>query len=153
MEKIIVFVSDSTHALQTLAPMCQPSNTNGGTNTHWIVVACPPRLTRHISKWLTHSARLQWRDKWSAKIFANLTPLLKGAGNQVETLIAPGSLVEMTDRLLKTHGAARVMDARLPLAGQEMQPVTREQPITPQNHRVLTSAMMSMGTLMMLVAE
>jgi hypothetical protein len=151
MEKIIVYVSDTAHALQTLAPMCQKPPEN--TPTEWIVVACPPRLTRHISKWLTHSARLQWRDKWSAKVFADLTPMLSGAGNQVKTLTAQGSLVEMTDQLHKTHGVARVLDARLPLVGQELQPVMKEQPISATNRWVVPGAMVSMGTLMALASE
>ena len=155
MEKIIVFVNDSAHALQTLAPMCQPSTapTQADTHTQWIVVACAPRLTRHVSKWLTHSARTQWRDKWSAKVFAEITPILSKAGNQVTTLSAQGSLIEMTDQLLKTHGTARVLDARLALVGQDLLPVMRDQPIQPENRWVLPGAMVSMGTLMALASE
>ena len=155
MEKIIVYVNDTAHAQQTLAPMCRASDSpaGAGVQTQWIVVACPPRLTRHISKWLTHSARMQWRDKWSAKVFADLKPMLSSPGNQVKTLTAQGTLVDLTAELIKTHGVARVLDARLALVGQEMQPVTREQPITAGNRWVLPGAMASMGTLMALASE
>ncbi len=155
MEKIIVYVNDTAHALQALAPMCQTSaaSANASVQTQWIVVACPPRLTRHISKWLTYSARLQWREKWSANVFTDLRPLLCGRGGQMKTLTAEGSLVEMTDRLLKTHGVARVLDARLALVGQDMLPVTREQSIRAENRWVLPSAMVGMGTLMALASE
>ena len=155
MEKIIVYVNDAAHALQTLTPMCQKADgsARAASETQWIVVACAPRLTRHISKWLTHSARLQWRQKWAAKVFADITPVLSRHGGQVKTLTAEGSLVEMTDQLLKTYGAARVMDARLGLVGQDMLPVTREQPIHEENRWVLPSAMVGMGTLMALASE
>ena len=155
MEKIIVYVNDAAHALQTLTPMCQPADgaAQARGQTLWIVVACAPRLTRHISRWLTHSARQQWREKWSAKLFADLTPLLSGPGGQMKTFTADGSLVEMTDRLLKTHGVARVLDARLALVGQDMLPVTREQPISAENRWVLPSAMVGMGTILALAAD
>jgi hypothetical protein len=73
--------------------------------------------------------------------------------NQVKTVTAQGSLVEMTDHLHKTYGVARVLDARLPLVGQDMQPVMKVQPSSATNRWVLPGAMVSMGTLMALASE
>jgi hypothetical protein len=155
MENIIVYVNDTAHALQTLAPMKQQARPLNATTpaTQWIVVACAPRLTRHVSKWLTHSARMQWRAKWSEKVFAEITPVLKADGSTVQTLTAQGSLLEMTDRLLKEHGAARVLDARLALVGQDLLPVTREQHISEGNRWVLPGALAGMGTILTLAAD
>ena len=41
METIAVFVNDARYAQHLLAPLLQ-----GAPPTHWIVVACAPRLTR-----------------------------------------------------------------------------------------------------------
>lgn len=155
METIIVYVNDAAHALQTLTPMRKQARepAAGTASVQWVVVACAPRLTRHVSKWLTHSARKQWASLWSEKIFAQIEPVLKADGNMVRTMTAQGSLVEMTDRLLKVHGAARVLDARLARIGQDLKPVTREQHISPENRWVLPGAMVSMGTILALAAD
>lgn len=155
METIIVYVNDAAHALQTLTPMRKQVQGpgSGATSIKWVLVACAPRLTRHVSKWLTHSARRQWASVWSEKIFTQIAPSLNADGNQVQTLTAQGSLVAMTDRLLKEHGAARVLDARLARIGQDLQPVTREQRISPENRWVLPGAMVSMGTILALAAD
>ena len=52
MDKIVVYVDDAAYALQQLAPML-----GTGAATGWILVACAPRMTRRISKWVSHSAR------------------------------------------------------------------------------------------------
>ena len=155
MESIIVFVNDSAYARQTLAPLKHQALSIGASAsaTHWIVVACPPRLTRHVSKWLTHSARMQWRAKWSDKLFAEIAPMLKANGSTVQTLTAQGSLVELTDRLLKQHGAAKVLDARLALVGQVLLPVTRDQPVGEGDCSVLPGAMPGMGPVLRLAAD
>jgi hypothetical protein len=127
MDKIIVYVDDANYALHQLQPM---EGAQSSEPIHWILVACPPRMTRHISKWVNHTARQNWRAKWSEKLFADLTPILKARGDTVLTSVAQGPLVDMTRTLIETHGAARVLDARRPKFGQDMAPVTAGHPAT-----------------------
>jgi len=54
MEKIAVFVNDAAHARHVLEPLLE-----GGRPTRWIVVACAPKLTRHIGRWVSNAARTQ----------------------------------------------------------------------------------------------
>ena len=71
MEKIIVYLDDAAYAQQQLAPMSsrrQPTARRQA--THWVLVACAPRMTRRISKWVSHSARENWRAQWAEKLFA-----------------------------------------------------------------------------------
>jgi hypothetical protein len=62
MHKAIVYIDDATHARQVLAPLVTGAQ---AATTHWVLVACAPRMTHRISKWVSHSARENWRAKWA----------------------------------------------------------------------------------------
>ena len=126
MEKIAVFVNDVAAARHILAPMLK-----GGGPTHWVLVACPPTLTRHIGRWVTHSARQQWRERWAAELFDALQPELKARpGSEVETLIAKRTLVDVSARLLARLPQLRLLDARQPRIGRVDEPISAAQPTT-----------------------
>ena len=145
MDNIIVYVDDATYALQMLQPML-PSG-DDRSPTRWIVVGCAPRVTHHASKWVTHSARESWRGKWAEKVFAQLVPLLQQEGDTVVTRLAKSTLCTQTESLIKEHGVARVLDARRPKFGQDLQPVTATQ--AQESHGVLgyAAALASAGLL------
>src|SRR6476659_669829 len=50
MQKVIVYLDDPAYARQQM-----PGAAAGP--THWVLVACAPRMTHRISKWVSHSAR------------------------------------------------------------------------------------------------
>jgi len=145
MDNIIVYVDDAGYALQLLQPMLPAGSSRSP--TRWIVVACAPRVTHHVSKWVTHSARESWRGKWAAKVFAQLVPLLQQEGDTVVTQMAQTTLSTQTESLMKELGVARVLDARRPKFGQDLQPVTTEQ--AQEHHGVLgyAAALASAGLL------
>lgn len=125
MENIIVYVDDAAYALHMLQPMCASGNARNP--ARWIVVGCAPRVTHRVSKWVTHSARESWRGKWADKVFASLTPLLQKDGDVVITQLAQTTLQTQTEALIREYGLARVLDARRPKFGQDLQPVTAAQ--------------------------
>ena len=145
MDNIIVYVDDATYALQLLQPMLQAGASRSP--TRWIMVGCAPRVTHHVSKWVTHSARESWRGKWASKVFSQLTPLLEKDQDSVVTLLAQTSLCAQTESLIKEHGTARVLDARRPKFGQDLQPVTATQ--VQEHHGVMAyaAALASAGLL------
>ena len=145
MDNIIVYVDDAAYARQMLQPML-PSG-DARSPTRWIVVGCAPRMTHHVSKWVTHSARESWRGKWAEQIFSQLVPVLQQAGDTVVTRLAQRTLSTQTEALIKEHGAARVLDARRPKFGQDLQPVTATQ--AQERHGVLgyVTALASAGLL------
>lgn len=155
MEKIIVYVNDAHHALEQIAPMQQQASGRlaGTQGTHWIVVACAPRMSQHVSKWLTHSARDAWRARWSERLFDAVLPQVRGGSDTAQGVVAKLPLVQMTELLLRQHGAARVLDARLALAGQALPPVTPNQPEIAQNPWTVPGALVGMGTMMALAAD
>lgn len=123
MENIIVYVDDAVYAMQILQPLCAPKTGQCGP-THWIVVGCAPRVTHRASKWVTNSARASWRERWAEKVFPRLLPLLEGNGNTVETRLAQTSLSSQTESIIKQYGVARVLDARRPKLGPDLQNAT-----------------------------
>lgn len=112
MNPIIVYVDDASYALplvQALAasPQAQAS--------HWLLVACAPRITHRVSKWVSHSARENWRAKWADKLFSQILPALRAPASSVTTVVAKGPLVELTEQLQAAQpSAAQVLDARRP---------------------------------------
>lgn len=152
MEKIIVYVDDAAYARQQLAPMKHgsPGSVPG---THWILVACTPRMTRHISKWVSHSARESWRAKWSEKLFAQIVPQLQAQGDEVTLVISKGPLTSQTKDLLLRHGVAHVLDARRPRLGQDLPPVTADQPTSTEGRWTVPGAVAGMGAVLLLAAD
>jgi hypothetical protein len=133
MDNIIVYVDDASYALQMLQPMHQTGSARNP--ARWIVVGCAPRVTHRASKWVTNSARESWRGKWAEKVFGRLMPLLQQGGDTVVTRLAQTTLCAQTEALIREYGVARVLDARRPKFGQDLQPVTASQ--VQESHGVL----------------
>jgi hypothetical protein len=128
MEKIAVFVNDAEHALHIIQPMLK-----GAEPTHWIIVATAPTLTRHIGRWVSHAARQQWLERWSAELFGQLEPVLREtAGSKVEKMLVKRPLIEVSARLQARLGAVRLLDARRPRLGKAEEPISAGQPSATQ---------------------
>ncbi|MRD48607.1 hypothetical protein GHT07_15065 [Caenimonas koreensis DSM 17982] len=153
MDKIIVYIDDAEHALQQLAPMHEQRAGAAPDPTHWVIVACAPRMTRRISKWTSYSAREAWRDRWADKLFALMAPVLRRGGDRVTTQLAHGPLKDLTQRLLTEHGVCRVLDARRPKFGQELEAVVQSQPSAPGAKWEVPGAVASMGAMLILAAD
>ena len=151
MEKIILYVDDAAYAREVLAKA--PAAPASG-ERHWVLVACAPRMTARISKWVSHSARTNWRAKWFAKTQEQMLPLLQREGDVVTPVLAEGPLLGMTQRLRVEHGAAtRVLDARRPKIGVDMEPVAPEQKPAGQSGWALPGAVVGMGALLVLAND
>lgn len=112
METIIVYVDDAQYALPLLETA---SRAPTATNTHWILVACAPRITHRVSKFVSNRAREHWRNKWAERLFAECVPLLQSTGARVTANLAKGPLPEVLADLQQVHGPhAQVVDLRRP---------------------------------------
>jgi len=151
METIIVYVDEARWAQQQLAPM---AGAQGAPVFRWVLVACPPRMARHVSKWLTQSARKAWREKWSAQLFEQVEPMLRKRGHSTVRVIAKGALAELTKELVGRHAAVHVLDARRPKFGQPLAPVSEDQkPATPDGTWEVPAAVAGMGAMLLLAAD
>ncbi len=155
MEKIIVYLDDAAYVQQQLVPMKEKQAPGRGPagGTHWVLVACAPRMTHRISKWVSHTARENWRAKWADKLFAQVVPQLQARGDSATLVLAKGPLPELTDKLIAEHGPARVLDARRPKFGHDMQPVTADQPASTEGRWSVPGAVVGMGAMLVLAAE
>ena len=115
MQKIIVYLDDAAYARQQLAPV----DACASESTHWVLVACAPRATQRVSKWVTHSARETWRAKWADRLFREIAPHLSARGDRITTVVAKGPLPELTSLLSAEHSTSRVLDARRPRSGHD----------------------------------
>jgi len=124
MERIAIFVNDAAHAGRLLHPMLATAEA-----AHWIVVACPPTLTRHVGRWVSKQARRTWRERWADELFAQIEPVLRAhPGTEVEKLLASRPLTEVSARLQARWPGVRLLDARRPALGREDEPLTAAQP-------------------------
>jgi hypothetical protein len=127
MDTFIVYVDDAHYTKTILTPLLGST-----TASRWILVACAPRMSRRIGKWLSHSSRENWRDKWCEKLFSQITPTLHTQRSEVQVIleyvVAKGPLPELTQQLHNHFGAARVVDARRPKFDPELAHVIAEPP-------------------------
>ncbi len=148
MEKIAVFVNDAAHARHLLQPMLK-----GADPVHWIVVACPPTLTRHIGRWVSHSAREQWRERWASELFEVLEPELRAAGSKVERQLAKRPLIDVSRRLEARLGMVRLLDARRPRLGKPDEPISATQPASDVGRWAVPVAATTGLTVMLALAD
>lgn len=130
MDKVIVYVDDAAH-------MHQQISAHQGA-THWVVVACAPRMAHRMSKWASHSARENWRAKWAGRLFDQVIPALQARGDAFTPVLARGPLPELTRLLMAEHGTERVLDAR-----------RRKTPDGPSAGRWAPGALMGLGALLL----
>ncbi|CAN5679507.1 hypothetical protein BH11PSE8_BH11PSE8_48170 [soil metagenome] len=126
LQTIAVFVNDTHHALKLLQT---PLNDAGP--TRWVLVACPPALTRHAGRWLTKSARRRWCEQWAADTLAAIGWAIEArSGDVVEKIVPQGALLAVADRLRARAGSVRVIDARQARWGALAEPITPDQPVS-----------------------
>ena len=159
MDRVIVYVDDADYAQQVLAPLLA-RDISRRASTHWVLVACAPRMTHRISKWVSHSARENWRTKWTGKLFDQIVPALRLPAAHITTVVAKGPLAELTDELQAAGPApAVVVDARRPKVDMATPPTAaavapseRRWPPTPLPG-ALGSVLAGFGVLWMLALE
>jgi len=150
MAPTILYVDDAAYANAHLAKLAPAT----GAPRHWVLVACAPRMTHRISKWVSHSARENWRAKWFARLQGELLPVLQREGDTVTVaVLAKGPLTELTQTLRAEHGAGDVIDARRPKLGVDMEPVAPGQKPPGQSGWTVPGAVAGMGALLMLANE
>ena len=128
METMIVYVDDAIYARKMLLPLLPSGDAQHA--TRWIVMACTPHVTHNISKWISPEALGLWREDWAVPLFDQITPLLVREGNTIITQLVSHKLplIDQTKALTLQHGVAKVLDARRPKLGHDLEPVTAAQP-------------------------
>lgn len=102
---VVILIDDAGHAQHHLAPLMPQLHGQACT-----VVACAPRMTHRVSKWVSHTAREHWRSKWANRQFAAIGPWMARHGVEPATVLARGPVTE----LLEALRPGRLIDARRP---------------------------------------
>ena len=77
METFIVYIDDKQYALQQIVPML--SHQEASKQVSWVLVGCPPRLTRHSGRWLSQSAQKKMAARLDARNHARNCNLVETA--------------------------------------------------------------------------
>lgn len=152
MDTLIAYIDDGEHASQMLLPMRAARHADAP-NTQWILVACPPRMTRRVSQWVSHANREHWRARWAEKVLGPLVDQLRSQGDQVTWQLAQQPLVSLTQSLRQQHPTARVLDARRPKLGVDLAPVSADQPASRDARWSVPSALVGMGAALLLATD
>ncbi|CAM4318601.1 MAG: hypothetical protein RR283_10615 [Comamonas sp.] len=152
MTPIIVYVDDAAYALPMLQALAGSSQ---AASSHWLLVACAPRMTHRVSKWVSHRARENWRGKWADKLFAAVLPVMSVPGAKVTPVLAKGPLTELIAELQQEHGAAQIIDARRPKqeAMQAAPAKTADAPNASGRRWNLPGTMAALGAMLGFVVE
>ncbi len=148
MEKIIVVVNDAEYALQMVAPMKNDANP-----TQWVMLVCPPKFTRHVSRWVSRNALSAWRDKWAQELIQVVKPVMTLGGDTFHWRCNQGALPEEIKRLQQEYGTQRVLDARRPKVGVDQQPVSVSQPVTSNTSWSIPGGVAVMGAVLIAAAD
>lgn len=150
METFIVYIDNKEYALQQIIPMLTPQEPEA--RVCWVLVGCPPRLTRHGGRWLSKTAQKKWRQDWTQEATCEIETLLKQQHAQVFIKTAFGPLTEFTKKLCGEFKTARVIDVRRPKLGANLDQVTENQPQSPTT-LTLPVGVIAMGAGIAMVAD
>ena len=143
METLIVYVNDSEYARSQLATMIGASQP-----TKCVLVGCPPKLNRHISRWITGAARKKWQTTWADNTCAEISNTFASEGHHFVFRVAHGPLINVTKQLQGEFHGARVFDARKTKLAQDSEPLVKGQQPEPD----LTTKAMSVAAATAILA-
>jgi hypothetical protein len=109
MKTIALFIDDADAARLALQPLMQSREAG-----RVILVACAPKLSRHVGRFVSHAGREQYRQRWARDLFSELQPLWSVAPRgTVETMVAKAPPEVIVQRL-KIHQGSDLLaiDAR-----------------------------------------
>ena len=77
METLIIYVNETEYARNQLAAMLSVRQP-----TQCVLVGCPPKLNRHISKWISGAARKKWQTQWVDTVCGEISTAFVQEGHQ-----------------------------------------------------------------------
>jgi hypothetical protein len=109
MRSVALFIDDAAAARLALQALMQAPEPG-----HVVLVACAPKLTHHVGRFVSHAGREQYRQRWARELFSELQPLWSMAPRgTVETTIAKAPLDVVVQRMRVRFGTDLVaIDAR-----------------------------------------
>ncbi len=140
MRTIALFIDDAAAARMALQPLIQSSDA-----VRVVLVACAPKLSRHVGRFVSNAGRDQYRQRWARDLFSELQPLWSTAPRgTVETMIAKAPLEVIVQRMKVHEGTELVaIDARK--AALEQARMNQATPVQLAARRWLVPAFITTG--------
>ncbi len=148
MENFIVVANDASYALQMITPM-----KTGASPARWVILICPPRFKRHVSKWVNKRALASWRQEWASEVAKTLEPVLTLGGDQFVWRCCHQPLPQEVAALQQEFNTQRVLDARLPMMEGHHPPVSATQPLASHDRWSVPGGVAVMGAVLMAAAD
>ncbi len=151
-QSVIVVVDDAQCLLQGLPALQKrpdagtPQAGAGAPPRHWVLLACPPRMSQRIGKFMSQSARAGWHTRWIDKLRAQVEPVLQNGGDTMELHILGNQFAAQMQMLRAAHPGAAVQDLRRPRIGAA--PATTSQSVV----KGLARGALPGGLLMLVMA-
>lgn len=147
MQTILVYVDDAAHAQPLLDAALQAPH---AASAHWVLVACAPRITHRVSRFVSNRSRESWRNKWADKLFQEMQPVFEGKVGKFSQLLARVPLQDLLADMQAEHGKAlQVLDLRRPkMANMEAAPAQER----PNALRKLAGTLTGVGALWTVLA-
>lgn len=140
MKTVALFIDDADAARMALQPLMRP----GGAG-RVILVACAPKLSRHVGRFISQAGREQYRQRWARELFSELQPLWSLAPRgAVETMVAKAPPEVIVQRL-KIHEGADLLAIDARKAGLEAARAGQEAPARRAARRWLVPAFITSG--------
>lgn len=148
MQSLIVYFDDVVHATKQVLPMFSDK-----VPTRVVLVACPPSLPHHVTKWVSKEDLESWRLQWAKERTAPLVQTLQGLGQQVVLQVAKSPLTAVTTQLQAQWGSGRILDARRPKWMIDDEPVTPDQPVSRRGQWAIPGSLVALGALAAIAAD
>lgn len=140
MKTVALFIDDAAAARLALQPLMQSRDAG-----RLILVACAPKLTRHVGRFVSHAGREQYRQRWARDLFTELQPLWSVAPRgTVETMVAKAPPEVIVQRL-KLHEGSELLAIDARKAGLERARAGEESPARQAARRWLVPAFVTSG--------
>ena len=108
METFAVYINDQEHGPQQVLSLLQSKEP-----ARWVLLAFPPRMSRHMGRWLRQPAKKKWRLRWSEQTLQEVTQRLESQGDRYEVRILQQAPTPKLERdLRREFGNVRIIDAR-----------------------------------------
>jgi hypothetical protein len=140
MRTIALFIDDAATARMALQPLIQSADTG-----RLLLVACAPKLSRHVGRYVSHAGREQYRQRWARELFTELQPLWSTAPRgTVETMIAKAP-PEVVVQRMKVHDGSRLLAIDARKAALELARASQASPARQTARRWLIPAFVTTG--------
>ena len=108
METFAVYINDQAHGPQQVLSLLESKEP-----ARWVLLAFPPRMSRHMGRWLSQPAKKKWRIRWSEQALHEITQRMAAKGDSFEIrIVQQGPTPKLERELRREFGSLRIIDAR-----------------------------------------